>query len=105
MNAHTAREDMSLLATGFSRTDAAIFGGARAETTRPNLFARAAAWLRQHRERRAVIDELSQLNDRELADIGLSRGDVPHVFDRAFAEMREEQREGTGRAFGAYTFG
>jgi uncharacterized protein YjiS (DUF1127 family) len=36
--------------------------------------------------RRAVQDELSHLTDRELADIGLSRGDVPHVFDAGFAD-------------------
>lgn len=105
MNAHTAKEEMALLTTGFSRTDAGIFGGDKTEATRPSLFARAASWLRQHSERRAVIEELSQLNDRELADIGLSRGDVPHVFDRAFAELREEHRDGTGRSFGAYNFG
>jgi uncharacterized protein YjiS (DUF1127 family) len=100
MNAHTAKEEMALLSTGF--TPAARFGQ---EPVRPGLFARAVAWLRQQRERRAVIEELTQLNDRELADIGLARSDVPHVFDRAFAEMREDQRSGTGRAFGAYNFG
>jgi len=24
------------------------------------------------------------MTDRELADIGLARGDIPHVFDRAY---------------------
>ena len=31
--------------------------------------------------RRRVMDELSSLSDRELADIGLSRADIPRVFD------------------------
>ncbi len=30
-------------------------------------------------ERRRVADQLSALSDRELADIGLSRGDIPSV--------------------------
>lgn len=31
--------------------------------------------------RRAVYDQLHSLSDRELADIGLTRGDIAHVFD------------------------
>lgn len=31
--------------------------------------------------RRRVMDELSMLTDRELADIGLTRGDIGRVFD------------------------
>ena len=103
MNAHTAKEEMALLTTGFSRSDAETLGSRSA--ARPSLFARAAAWLRRQHERRAVVEELSMLTDRELADIGLARSDVPHVFDRAFAELRDEQRGATGRAFGAHNFG
>jgi uncharacterized protein YjiS (DUF1127 family) len=39
-------------------------------------------------QRRAVIGELSALSDHELADIGLSRVDIPRVFDRAFVAAR-----------------
>lgn len=39
-------------------------------------------------QRRAVLDELSQLSDRELADIGLSRNELGRVFDPHFAEAR-----------------
>ena len=35
--------------------------------------------------RRAVIDELSRLTDRELADIGLSRSELKHIFANARA--------------------
>lgn len=38
--------------------------------------------------RRAVIDELNMLTDRELADIGLSRADVSRVFDPRFQAGR-----------------
>jgi uncharacterized protein YjiS (DUF1127 family) len=35
------------------------------------------------REKRAAINELQMLTDRELADIGLTRADVPRVFNEA----------------------
>jgi uncharacterized protein YjiS (DUF1127 family) len=44
-----------------------------------NIF-RAVA---EYPARRRVMHELSMLTDRELADIGLSRGDVRRVFDVA----------------------
>jgi uncharacterized protein YjiS (DUF1127 family) len=37
------------------------------------------------RERRRVIRELQDASDRELADIRLSRHDIPRVFDPEFA--------------------
>ena len=33
-----------------------------------------------------VLTELNSMSDRELADIGLSRGSLPRVFDADFAE-------------------
>jgi uncharacterized protein YjiS (DUF1127 family) len=41
---------------------------------------RAGRWLRDVSRRNAVINELDRLSDRELADIGLSRGDIRSVF-------------------------
>ena len=41
--------------------------------------------------RRAVLDELSSLSDRELADIGLSRSELNRVFDTQFAEARKRK--------------
>ncbi len=38
--------------------------------------------------RRAVIDELSRLTDRELTDIGLSRAELKQVFDPHFSAGR-----------------
>ncbi len=45
------------------------------------VMARVAAW----QERRAVAAELSGLSARELADIGLTRDELPLVFDPTFA--------------------
>lgn len=39
-------------------------------------------------QRRAVLDELGMLSDRELADIGLSRAELGRVFDRRFVDAR-----------------
>jgi uncharacterized protein YjiS (DUF1127 family) len=35
-------------------------------------------------ERRAAYSRLRALGDRELADIGLTRGDIPRIFDPDF---------------------
>ncbi len=58
-------------------------------------FARAAqparrlgAWLRSRGRERAVLNELERLTDRELADIGLARGDIRMVFARAAIASR-----------------
>jgi uncharacterized protein YjiS (DUF1127 family) len=47
------------------------------------LFGRVAhlleAW-HETRARAAAMDELARLSDTELSDIGLCRGDIPHLF-------------------------
>jgi len=35
--------------------------------------------IRAMRDYRRTVNELSQLSDRELADIGLNRSDIPHI--------------------------
>lgn len=48
-------------------------------------------WLRRAfdavtgRGRYAALNELASFSDRELADIGLTRSDIPRVFDPEFA--------------------
>ena len=56
----------------------------------PGLFARIGAWLR----RRAAMDELAGLTDHELADIGLSRGDLAMAFDPNFVAQHNAERFG-----------
>lgn len=46
----------------------------------PTLVAKLRGW----RERQRVLDELYALDDRTLADIGLSRGDIPFVAKGQF---------------------
>ena len=59
---------------------------------RHSSLARLAAapirWVRGYAERRRVMTELAQMSDHELADLGLSRYDIPRVFDPEFAAER-----------------
>ena len=53
-----------------------------------DALANVVAWFRRGSE----MSELSRLDDRELADIGLSRNNLNRVFDQNFA--REHARRG-----------
>jgi uncharacterized protein YjiS (DUF1127 family) len=55
---------------------------------RPSRLAAALRWIVELPRHRAVINELRSLSDHELADIGLERGDIPHLFDRGSAGRR-----------------
>jgi uncharacterized protein YjiS (DUF1127 family) len=48
------------------------------------LLRSAYQWFAELPARRAAMIELEGLSDRELADIGLNRADVPHVYDADF---------------------
>ena len=45
------------------------------------------------RRRQAVIREMEMLTDRDLADIGLMRSDLPRVFDPDFAADHARGRD------------
>ena len=52
---------------------------------KPTFFARIRSTIgkmAEQAQRRAVVNELATLSDRELADIGLNRGDISRVFDQ-----------------------
>ncbi len=57
------------------------------------LFRRLVAILAEWRRRRAVMQEMAMMTDRELADIGLSRADLRHIFDPRFAAERASGRD------------
>jgi len=97
MNAPLAKEQIALLmsdsltyrSTVVEGTDGTI---ATANPAPRSLFQRigslVSALLAMPR-RRAVLDELASLSDRELADIGLNRAELSHVFDPRFAAARK----------------
>ena len=47
-------------------------------------------------ERRAVVSRLAGMSDRDLADLGLDRSQICHVFDLAFAQARDTPRRVDG---------
>ena len=62
----------------------------------PGLPRRQAGWVSQlvaaplrivtrMAQRHRVMNELGRLSDRELSDLGISRSDIPRVFDPEFA--------------------
>ena len=88
MTAHVAKDGMTFLMPGGSRATTAP----RAPGALGGRLLAALQWLAAMPRRRAVLDELARLSDHELADIGLTRGDLPRVFDPAFTAGRNFAR-------------
>ena len=97
MNAPLAKEQMALLMSDSLtvRDNYAPGTDGTIAEQRPSgfrrvvaLFGTAMAVLAEMPRRRAVLDELSVLTDRELSDIGLNRAELSRVFDPAFAKTR-----------------
>lgn len=51
-----------------------------------SFFRRIVNAISAWRQRQEVLREMQMMTDHELADIGLSRGDLARVFDPVFAE-------------------
>ncbi len=97
MNAPLAKEQIALLMSDSLTYRSTVVEGTDGTIADTNpaprgLFQRlgglVSAMLAMPR-RRAVLDELSSLSDRELADIGLNRAELSRVFDPRFAETRK----------------
>ncbi len=68
------------LADAISMQDAAINAALRESVSGAgSFFSTIAAAYTAHRQRRVAVHELSQLNDRELADLGIARGDIRNI--------------------------
>jgi uncharacterized protein YjiS (DUF1127 family) len=88
MNAPLAKEQIALLMSDSLTYGAIPVQGSDATSgqTRSSFTRRISAviqYLMELPRRRAVIDELSRLTDRELADIGLTRAGLKQVFANA----------------------
>ena len=97
MNAPLAKEQIALLMSDSLTYRSPVVQGTDGTVAdaRPSFLSlvaqrvsRAFASLAALPRRRAVIDELNMLSDRELADIGLSRADLSRVFDAGFVSAR-----------------
>lgn len=49
------------------------------------------------RRRQAAYEELSALDDRSLADIGITRSDIPYLFSRDVQDAAKAQATGMVR--------
>jgi len=49
------------------------------------------------RRRQAAYDELNSLDDRSLADIGITRADIPYLFSRDVHDAAKAQAAGLAR--------
>jgi uncharacterized protein YjiS (DUF1127 family) len=56
------------------------------------FLAAAVGWLLDQWRRRAVIGELSRLNDHHLRDIGIERGEIDSVADTMVRRSRASRR-------------
>jgi uncharacterized protein YjiS (DUF1127 family) len=90
MNMRLAKDELSLLnPSSLSQYVAAPgYGAVPASKGFFAMLRSAARWVAELPERDAAISELSALSDRELADIGLSRADVPRIFEPDFKPSR-----------------
>ena len=94
MNAPLAKEQIALLMSDSLTYRTPAIEGTEGAFTPPapatfgTRLRRAVNALLELPRRRAVIDELSTLTDRDLADIGLSRAELTKVFDPRFARQR-----------------
>ncbi len=65
------------------------------------LFSSALHYLKiayvDWRRRQTAFDELSALDDRSLADIGISRSDIPYLFSRDIHLAARAQATGLPR--------
>ncbi len=106
MNAPLAKEQIALLMSDsltyrspvVEGTDGTVADANPAPRSLLQRFGAVISGLTTFSRRRAVLQELSSLTDRELADIGLSRAELSQVFDPRFAESRN--RDAAQTSFG-----
>ncbi len=74
-----------------ARDEALAAGLRQLFTTIGRGMSRAVAMVRDWPERRSTYENLRALSDRELADIGLTRGDIARVFEPGFTLPQARQ--------------
>lgn len=52
------------------------------------LYVKGAEWWQERQAYNATVNELSDLSDRDLADIGISRADIPSIARQTAKSVR-----------------
>ncbi len=84
MNAYVNQEQLTLRSSNRISHPEHYADAASNRVAGLGVFGRIAAYF----ERQRVLTELGGLSDRELADIGLTRPELPMVFQPNFASRR-----------------
>lgn len=95
MSFQFAKKDMVLPSSATSSQYSSSNASANGWPIASGLITRVAGaitWLAGLPRRRSVLAELSNLSEHELADIGLTRGELGRVFDADFAAERATYR-------------
>jgi uncharacterized protein YjiS (DUF1127 family) len=104
MNARIAKDEVSILfptnasyANPAADAERQVSQAHEAEVNRKfagfgRAVIRAVTWVAELPRRRAVLGELQMMSNRELADIGLTRAELPHIFDAEFVAARNAAR-------------
>jgi uncharacterized protein YjiS (DUF1127 family) len=97
MTAHVVKDEIAIMNPGrlahYFQDEPGYIGQTAPKS--PSILARISGVLRRLADiprRQAVMEELGALSDHELADIGLSRSDLPFVFDGRFVAERNAER-------------
>ena len=94
MTTHISKEELALMMPGtlyhYFHDEPETVQAAPAR--KPGIFARMVETVSAWSRRRSEANELASLSDEQLADIGLSRSELPLVFDPEFAARRNNER-------------
>ncbi|HVC63456.1 MAG TPA: DUF1127 domain-containing protein [Acetobacteraceae bacterium] len=86
MSAPIAKSQFAFELPNLTYVDASQEEAGFRAVARPSKPHGLSAWIAAFhawREKQVAMNQLGMMNDRELADIGLNRGEVPRVFDEA----------------------
>jgi uncharacterized protein YjiS (DUF1127 family) len=83
--------NLSYIGPSYEEADAAVVKPARRGLG--GFLQRLAHGFVEWRRQNALTEQMARMSDRELADIGLTRGDLPYVLGAGFATEQTRGRD------------